>query len=85
MFKFFLQCRKRIEMEKEMNTRLALAQKRKETMEIERKYDRMNGQIDYFLKHSLFRQKMLEKNTKLYEMFKQEKEKNLEVLLTIWF
>lgn len=68
-----------------MNTRLALAQKRKETMEIERKYDRMNGQIDYFLKHSLFRQKMLEKNTKLYEMFKQEKEKNLEVLLTIWF
>lgn len=66
-------------METEMNTRLELARKRKEEMEIERKYNKIRGEIDSFVKHSLHREKIIEKNRKLYELYKQQMEENLEV------
>lgn len=71
--------RQRFEMKQTLDTKLELAQKRKETMAVERKIKKMQGEIDNFVKHSIHREKTLTKNNMLHEMYEEEQHKNLEV------
>lgn len=71
--------RQQFEMKKVMDTRLVLAEKRKESVEIGRKMIKMQKEIDHFVKHFAFRQESLGQNTLLYEMYVQERRKNVEV------
>ena len=76
---FDLRFRKRNEMIKSINGKLKLAKKRRECMAMEKRVKRMADQIDFCKRHSAFRQEVLLKNMKLYEMYKEEHRKNVEV------
>lgn len=76
---FDLYFRKRSEMIKAINGKLKLAKKRRECMAMEKRVNRMAGQIDFCKRHSAFRQEVLQKNIKLYEMYKEEQRNNVEV------
>lgn len=66
-------------MKKAMDERLQLAEERKKQIKADRKHQKMKKEINHFVGHSAFRQKMFERNNILYDLYMQEKEKNLIV------
>lgn len=74
-----LHLRQRLETKQTLDTKLELAQKRKETMLVERKIRKMQGEIDNFVKQSTFREQTLAKNDMLHQIYEEEQDKNLEV------
>lgn len=64
---------------KTINGKLQLAKKRRECMLMERKVKRINDRIDYCKKHAAHRREVLLKNINLYELYEEERRKNIEV------
>lgn len=69
-----------MEIKKIIRAKLERAKQRKRYMQCERNVQKMKAEVDYFKKHSLFRQETLLKNIKLVELHEKQQQENLEVI-----
>lgn len=62
-----------------INGKLHLAKGRRECLVMEQKVKKMNEQIEHCKKHATFRQEILLRNIKMYQLYEEEQRKNIEV------
>ena len=62
-----------------INGKLHLAKSRRDCLVMEKKVKRMTEQIEHCKKHAAFRQEILLRNIKMYQLYEEEQRKNIEV------
>lgn len=80
-YNMIFHCRKRVDLMKLLEYKLELAKQRKQTIQSEKRLAKKQTEIEYFKKHTAFRQEVFQKNIKLFELYQKEQHENIKVIL----
>lgn len=76
---YFTNYRQKLKIKKTQEIKIHSARNRKQFLETKKKTIKIENQIDYFKKHSKYRQEAFERNIKTLEMYNRKHRNNVEV------